>query len=144
MPTPAQNKYKLKSLHEEIDLFDRKLAHLLKYESFPSDAARKSSAGKMQAKRDLLAQTARQLASEGVEFNPSELPRSFRDPNTIHAKPSTDVPPTLASEALPDLASDGFSPPAPRPVASHFAGTVLDGQAYVVEAYKRNRSKLSS
>ena len=71
MAAPAHTKYFLKTLHEEIDLFDRKLAHMLKYEAFANDAARKSSASKMQAKRELLARTARQLASEGIEFKPS-------------------------------------------------------------------------
>ena len=78
MATPAHDKYYLKTLHEEIDLFDRKLAHMLKYDSFATEAERVASAHKMNAKRELLARTARQLASEGIEFKPSDLPRSFR------------------------------------------------------------------
>ena len=40
MATPVKDKYFLRTLHEEIGLFDRKLAHLLKYENFPSDRER--------------------------------------------------------------------------------------------------------
>ena len=79
MATPAHDKYYLRTLHQEIDLFDRKLAHMLKYDQFDTDAARKASANKLTAKRELLAKTARLLVSEGIEFKPSELPRSFRE-----------------------------------------------------------------
>ncbi len=75
----VQDKYYLKSVHEEIDLLDRKLAHLDKYDVFDTDAARNTAASKMQASRELLARTARRLASEGIEFRESELPRSFRE-----------------------------------------------------------------
>ncbi len=145
MAAPAHNKYVLKSLHEEIDLFDRKLAHMLKYEAFATDAARKSSTGKLQAKRDLLARTARQLVSEGIEFSPSDLPRSFRTDTEATAL-------STAQASMPELAvpasADGAATEAPAPIPlrsfpSPFAGTVLDGQAHV-EAYKRNRGKLSS
>lgn len=142
MPTPVNNKYRLKSLHEEIDLFDRKLAHMLKYETFPTEAARKSTTNRMQAKRDLLAQTARQLANEGVEFKSSELPRSFRDTDQILVKPAHDTPAAEAATSSPEPLE--ASPLVSRPAVSHFAGTVLDGQAYVVEAYKRSRSKPTS
>jgi len=70
------DKYFLKSLHQEIDLYDRKLAHLEKYVEFASTADRQEAENKLLAKRALLATTARQLAAEGVEFDP--CPRSFR------------------------------------------------------------------
>ncbi len=78
MQALVQDKYQLKTLHEEIDLFDRKLAHLLRYEAFASDADRDAAARRITLKRDQLARAARQMAENGVEFNPSELPRSFR------------------------------------------------------------------
>ncbi|WP_263417873.1 hypothetical protein [Terriglobus albidus] len=77
-PAKVQDKYYLKSLHEEIDLFDRKLAHLAKYEAFASEAERETAIGKMETKRATLARTAHKLVEEGVEFQPSDLPRSFR------------------------------------------------------------------
>ena len=77
-PAKAQDKYYLKSLHEEIDLYDRKLAHLAKYEVFASEADRETAIGKMETKRATLARTAQKLVEEGVEFQPSDLPRSFR------------------------------------------------------------------
>jgi hypothetical protein len=78
-PVP-HDKYFLKSLHEEIDLYDRKLAHLEKFGEFASTADRKDAENKLLAKRATLAATARQLADDGVEFSPSDFPRSFRAP----------------------------------------------------------------
>lgn len=74
----AQDKFYLKSLHKEIDFYDRKLAHLLKFEVVASEAERDSMAKKIVTKRETLARTARQLAADGVEFSPADLPRSFR------------------------------------------------------------------
>ena len=54
MPTLPSGKYQLKSLHEEIDLFDRKLAHLSKFETFATEAERGVSKDKLSAKRNLL------------------------------------------------------------------------------------------
>lgn len=74
------DKYFLKSLHQEIDLYDRKLAHLDKYAEFASVADRDGAENKLLAKRATLAETARQLVADGVEFNQSDLPRSFLVP----------------------------------------------------------------
>lgn len=72
------DKYFLKSLHEEIDLYDRKIAHLGVHVEFESTADREGAESKLIAKRATLAETARRLVADGVEFNPSDLPRSFR------------------------------------------------------------------
>jgi hypothetical protein len=72
------DKYFLRSLHQEIDLYDRKLAYLEKYVQFSSIADREGAENKLLAKRASLAQTARQLVADGVEFSPADLPRSFR------------------------------------------------------------------
>jgi len=74
------DKYFLKSLHQEIDLYDRKLAHLEKYAEFESIADREGAESKLLAKRAALAETARRLVADGVEFSPSDLPRSLRTP----------------------------------------------------------------
>ncbi len=84
-PAKVQDKYYLKSLHEEIDLYDRKLAHMAKYELFASDAERNAALGKMTTKRATLARTAKKLMEDGIEFQPSDLPRSFR-PQTEDAE----------------------------------------------------------
>jgi len=76
-PVP-HDKYFLRSLHQEIDLYDRKLAYLDKYVPFASPADRKEAEGKLLSKRSSLAEAARRLVADGVEFNPAELPRSFR------------------------------------------------------------------
>ena len=75
-----RDKYFLKSLHQEIDFYDRKLAYLNEYQIFASRADREDAERKMLAKRAALAEIARELAAAGVEFNPSDLPRSFRAP----------------------------------------------------------------
>ncbi len=77
MALPVRDKYYLRSLHEEISLFDRKLAHLWKHETFVSEDARASAAGKLSTKREQLVRTAREIAGNGVEFKASELPRSL-------------------------------------------------------------------
>jgi hypothetical protein len=74
------DKYFLRSLHQEIDLYDRKIDHLKKYVQFESTADREGAENKLLSKRASLAATARQLAADGVEFSPSDLPRSFRVP----------------------------------------------------------------
>jgi hypothetical protein len=79
-PPPPRDKYFLRSLHQEIDLYDRKLSYLDKYMDFASPADREEAENKMLAKRANLEKTARELAAAGVEFNPDDLPRSFRAP----------------------------------------------------------------
>jgi hypothetical protein len=74
----VQDKYYLKSLHQEIDLYDRKLAYAAKYELFASEAERETAISKMTKKRATLARTVQKLVKDGVEFQPSDLPRSFR------------------------------------------------------------------
>jgi hypothetical protein len=80
---PVESKYYLKSVHAEIDLFDRRLAHLMKYDVFDTEAARAAAARKLTLKREPLVQTAKRLAAEGVEFKESDLPRSFRPDGTV-------------------------------------------------------------
>jgi len=72
------DKYFLRSLHQEIDLYDRKIAYLDKFAEFDSAADREGAEHKLVTKRASLAETAKQLVAEGVEFNPADLPRSFR------------------------------------------------------------------
>ena len=80
-----KDKYYLKSLHEEIDLYDRKLAHMTKHELFVSEAERETAIDKMAKKRATLVRTAKKLVKDGVEFHPSDLPRSFH-PQTESAE----------------------------------------------------------
>ena len=77
-PAPPRDKYFLRSLHQEIDLYDRKLAYLDKYVVFTSAEEREEAESKIVAKRATLERTARELAASGVEFSQSDLPRSFR------------------------------------------------------------------
>ena len=75
---PPTDKYFLRSLHQEIDLYDRKLAYLNNYVAFANPADREEAESKMLQKRAALEKTARELAAAGVEFSEADLPRSFR------------------------------------------------------------------
>ncbi len=85
MRTIVQDKYYLRDLHREIDLYDRKLIHMLKHEVFATDALRDAAARKLATKREALAATARALVASGIEFQESDLPRSFRPEIDAHA-----------------------------------------------------------
>lgn len=135
MAVPTPDKYYLRTLHQEIDLFDRKLAHMLKYDTFATEAERSTSATKMKAKRDLLVLTAKDLVSQGIEFKASELPRSLRTAAELSEPSAAPVAVIeVATPSLPRAASQ------PRHFASPFAGGVLDGQA-IMQNYKKGRSK---
>ena len=82
---PPTDKYFLRSLHQEIDFFDRKLAYLDKYADFANLADRDEAEVKLLQKRAALEKTARELADAGVEFSEADLPRSFRA-QTDHGK----------------------------------------------------------
>lgn len=73
-----RDKYFLKSLHQEIDLYDRKLADLRKYGAFETEADREQAEKTILTKRASLEKTARELSASGVEFSQDDLPRSFR------------------------------------------------------------------
>jgi hypothetical protein len=132
MSAIPQDKYQLKILHEEIDLFDRKLAHLLRYEEFACDADRDAAAKRLASKRELLARAARQMAHDGIEFNASQLPRSFR------AEPEP-----VAAEAVAAVVEEE-KPVTPRKASRArvraAAGTSLDFKKGLQE-YKKKTSK---
>jgi hypothetical protein len=88
MRTVVQDKYYLRDIHREIDLYDRKLIHLEKHEVFATEALREAAVKKMVTKRDGLASTAKSLAAAGIEFHESELPRSFRPEGWTETHPA--------------------------------------------------------
>ncbi|MBS1802239.1 MAG: hypothetical protein JST28_02675 [Acidobacteria bacterium] len=73
-----RDKYFLKSLHQEIDLYDRKLADLRKFGTFETPEERQQAENTFLTKRASLEKTARELSASGVEFDKEDLPRSFR------------------------------------------------------------------
>jgi hypothetical protein len=131
MPNTVESKYYLKSIHAEIDLFDRRLAHLLKYDVFDTDAARAAAARKLALKREPLVKTAKRLVAEGVEFKESELPRSFR-PDGVPAPVETKPEPEPVAAAPTENRSS-------RRQGSPFAGTSLDWEKSV-QQYMQNKS----
>jgi hypothetical protein len=86
-PSLPRDKYFLRTVHQEIDLYDRKLAHLRKYADFASTADREEAEGKLVSKRAALEKTARELVAHGVEFSEAELPRSFSDQSIAENQP---------------------------------------------------------
>ncbi len=84
-PSTRRDKYFLRDLHQEIDLFDRKLADLGKYVKFDDDADRQQAEKLLTTKRASLERTALELAASGVEFAESDLPRSFRLLDRAHS-----------------------------------------------------------
>jgi hypothetical protein len=136
MANIVENKYYLKTVHEEIGLFDRKLAHLLKYDVFESDAARDAAVRKLERKRETLVETARRLAAEGVEFKVSDLPRSILPEGTepVAAEPVKEV----AAEA--DPAAGAATNRSARRQSSVYAGTSLDWEQSV-RNYMQSKAK---
>jgi hypothetical protein len=80
MPKVAarRDRYFLRYLHQEIDLYDRKLAYINNFAEFASSADREEAEKGLRAKRAPLEKTALALAASGVEFDEKDLPRSFR------------------------------------------------------------------
>ncbi len=75
---PRRDKYFLRDLHQEIDLYDRKLAYLEKCVQFASTEDRDEATKSLLARRGPLEKTALELAASGVEYEEKDLPRSFR------------------------------------------------------------------
>jgi len=71
-------KYELKDLHQQIDLFDRKIAYCQSHESFDSDQARATALHKLVTKRETLVKSALDAVNRGIECDPRFLPRSFK------------------------------------------------------------------
>ncbi len=132
IPT-IESKYHLKTIHAEIDLFDRRLAHLNKYDVFETEAARAAAARKLNLKRDPLVVTAKRLVAEGVEYKESELPRSFRPDG---------VPAPVEAKREPEAAAASHNPTENRSArrqGSPYAGTSLDWEKSV-QHYMQNKS----
>jgi len=80
MSTQPVSKYVLKPIEEEIGLFDRKLAHLLKYEIFSNEEERQAAAHKLTIKRERLVRTMRELTEPTLEAALPPLPPSKKTP----------------------------------------------------------------
>jgi hypothetical protein len=134
MPALVQDKYQLRTLHEEIDLFDRKLAYVLRFQEFTSDADRAAELKRLTSKRELLARAARQMAHSGIEYKASELPRSFRAEQGAAAAEGVVV-------TTPDEAPATVRKASKARVASPYAGTSLDFQKGLQEYKRKKKAK---
>jgi hypothetical protein len=110
MRTVVQDKYFLRDLHREIDLYDRKLIHLTRHETFDTETLREAAVRKLAVKRDALVTTARTLHANGIQFADHELPRSLRPEGWVDPRTQVSLSPseTVASEAK--LATDTALP----------------------------------
>jgi hypothetical protein len=79
-----RDKYFLRDLHQEIDLYDRKLSYLDTHGEFASPADREEAEKRLLARRAPLEKTALELVASGVEYEEKDLPRSFRTMNLVH------------------------------------------------------------
>lgn len=75
MEPSLSNKYRLKDLFKEIDLFDRKIAHC---EAYDSESDRAATLKKLKTKREQLVRKADELGGPGEWCDPKDLPRSYR------------------------------------------------------------------
>jgi hypothetical protein len=136
MAAVIADKYHLKSIHEEIGLFDRKLAHLMKFEKFDTTDEREEAARKLTQKRATLVQTALRLVAEGVEFKPADLPRSMRpndEPDAVATAPEV-------AEPVESVEAPAASPSPNRHSSAPYTGTSLDWQASVRQ-YMQKKGK---
>jgi len=76
-PAPPNDKYLLRDLHREIDLYDRKLAYLNQFAEFASPGDREEAEKQLRTKRARLEKNALELVASGVEYEEKDLPRSF-------------------------------------------------------------------
>jgi hypothetical protein len=136
MATLVSSKYSLKTLHEEIGLLDRKLAHLHKYEVFRSELDRGAAAAKIEHKRDLLVRQARLMVDEGIQFEASDLPQSLRDAVDLQSAPEPMAVP------VPEAPARSSKRKTIKP-ASPFSGTVLD-PTEALRDYKQKKGKRSA
>ncbi|HEY4355722.1 MAG TPA: hypothetical protein VGN16_08250 [Acidobacteriaceae bacterium] len=134
--TQPHDKYYLRSLHEDIALLDRKLAHMAKYETFPTDKERDAATGKLNTKRALLVRNALKLAEEGVEFKPTDLPRSLRS--------DTAEPAEVLEAAAQEATEAASAHPLETPAVGAYDGSVLNFRTGMKEYMEKRRKTLAS
>jgi len=101
---PANNKYILKSLEEEIGLFDRKIAHLQNFEVFASEEERQTAAGKLTTKRERLVRTLRDLTDPAPEVPATETTKKKKTSprkSPVQAKTSLQASHAASASAEP-------------------------------------------
>lgn len=78
MQVSPDSKHALKALYQEIDFFDRKIAHCQKFASYESETSRNLAVKKLMTKRAALVKDALELTTNGIECDEKYLPRSFK------------------------------------------------------------------
>lgn len=144
----TSNKYQIKFLEEEIGLFDRKLAHLLKFETFATDQDRKAAAARLSVKRDRLIRAVNELNGEApTPVAAPEKKKRAAKPRAHKKDAAAEPTPVLetAAEPVADVTDSSAtladSLPAPRQ-PSPYAGTSLDYEQGL-DSYLQSRRKTS-
>lgn len=132
----TRDKYFLRTIQEDIALYDRKLAHLMKYESFASDKERKAAAAKIAVKRGHLIRHAQQLAEEGIEYKPSAIARALRSPEELAAETRT-----ATADEQPSARPVNFRA---LSIGSSHEGGVLNFRNEIEEYLAKRRKRFSS
>ena len=78
MQVRPPSKYHLKDLHKEIDLFDRKIEHCQHHAKFDCDEDRAAALQKLMTGRQKVVKAAAAMVSQGIDFDPAQLPRSMK------------------------------------------------------------------
>jgi hypothetical protein len=78
MKTIPDGKYRLRDLHQEIGLMDRKIGHAQNFESFETEEERTEALSKLQSKREELVKAAEGMVGRGVEYDLKEVPGSMK------------------------------------------------------------------
>ncbi len=123
MRTVVQDKYFLRDVHREIDLYDRKMIHLVKHETFATDALRDAAIRKLSLKREGLVNTAKSLAASGIEFADHDLPRSLRPEGWVDER-IADTEATASATAAAVAVAQGIAAQAAAGSNSNFGAQV--------------------
>lgn len=86
-PALRRDKYFLRDLHQEIDLYDRKLAYLGRFVEFATPGEREEAEKTLLARRAPLEKAALELVASGVAYEAKDLPRSLRAGHIENSEP---------------------------------------------------------
>lgn len=82
---PARrDRFYLRDLHQEIALYDRKLAYLDNFGVFATPAERAEAEKGLRTKRAPLERAALELVASGVEYDEKDVPQSLRAMHPVH------------------------------------------------------------
>lgn len=127
----VQDKYTLRDLHREIDLLDRKLAHIQNFAVFETDALRDAAVRKAKNSREKLMVQAQAISALGIEYH-----------EPVRSEPEAPAP--VVSMEEPTISSDFSAQVTRLERENSIAESSLAAWQDDLEAYKKKRSKPSA